>query len=127
MGGTPGSPGELQGRAAEICSKRGKRGRTKHEGRERPASSEAPQAWPRRLLPAGLGRGHTRCGGGGDFGGPRAAGADGAAEGGRALELAARNSDGLQGGAGRRRPARVTASTAGLPPCLGSNTSLQVS
>lgn len=55
-------------------------------------------------------------------GGPRAAGAAGAAEGGRALGLAARNSAGLQGGAGRRRPAWVTASAAGLSPCLGSNT-----
>lgn len=114
--------GNFRDAAAETCSKRGKRGRTKHEGRGRPVSSEAPQAWPRRLLPAGLGRGHTRCGGGGDFGGPHEAGAEGAAEGGRALGLAARNSAGLQGGAGRRRSARVTASAAGLPPCLGSNT-----
>lgn len=89
--------------------------------RGRPAGSKAPQAWPRQLLPVGLGRGHTRCGGG-DFGGPRTAGAAGAAEGGRALGLAARNSAGLQGGAGRRRPAWVTASAAGLSPCLGSNT-----
>lgn len=110
-----------QGNFRDGAGERGKRGGMKHEDRERPAGSEVPQAWPRQLLPAGLGRGHTLCGGG-DFGGPRAAGAAGAAEEGRALGLAARNSAGLQGGAGRRRPASVTASAAGLPPCLGSNT-----
>lgn len=66
-------------------------------------------------------RAHS-CGSGGDFGGPRADGAARAAEGGRALGLAARNSAGLQGGAGRRRPAWMTAPAAGLPPCLSSNT-----
>lgn len=121
--GLQGSRGNFRDKAAEIRSERGKRGGTKHKGRGRPAESEALQAWPRQLLPAGPGAGTQRCCcGGGDVGGPRAAGAAGVAEGGRALGLAARNSAGLQGGAGRRRPAWVTASAAGLPPCLGPNT-----
>lgn len=57
-----------QGNFRDRTAERGKRGGMKHEGRGRPAGSEVLQAWLQQLLPAGLGCGHTRCGGG-DFGG----------------------------------------------------------
>lgn len=88
----------------------------------RPAGSEVPQAWPPWLLPAGLGRWHTRCGGG--FGAPRAARAAWAAGGGegagtRRPELA-NPSAGWGGAAPASRADR--ASAAGLPTRLGSYT-----
>lgn len=120
--GLQGSQGNFRDLAAEIRSERDKRGGTKHEGPRTPYGLRSPASLAPAAPTCGTGvRAHTlrrrRL-----RGGPRAAGAAGAAEGGRALGLAARNSAGLQGGAGRRRPAWVTASAASLSPCLGSNT-----
>lgn len=113
-----------QGNFRDRAAERGKRGGMKQEGRGRPAGSEVLQAWLQQLLPAGLGCGHTRCGGG-DFGGggsPRSWRSWGrgrrAGAGTRRPELS--RSAGW-GGAAPRRPAWVTASAAGLPPSLGSN------